>query len=208
MARFKINNNIICTQSYIMKKFIFFLLFVTFKSYSQNCNDLNLSINSKYSYTNETHDFSLPFNEGWKIMLENQKAIIVSLTDPMQFASASVMLNQNGYPIPSAHSINDQMVRELANMVGSRIGNDFKILTTKKSYIKNIKVNIVEYEYLIKNLDDEYQMTGIMFQIVKKQNYTFVYMFNCLKSLRNCYVPFFTNVMKQAYFGQEWYSLN
>ena len=184
------------------------LLLISLKSFCQDCNKIDFSIKADHSYVCALHDFSFPLNEGWKIVIENQKSLIVGLTDSMHYASAGVILNQNGYPIPSAHSINDQMVRDLAKKIASRLGKDFKILTTKKSYIKNIKVNIIEYEYVIKNLGDEIQMTGIMFQIVKKQNYTFEYMFNCSKSLKACYIPFFTNVMKQAYFGPEWYSLN
>ncbi len=128
-----------------MKKFIFILLIINLKSFGQDCNSIDFSISPDYSYISTLHDFSLPFNEGWQIKVENQKAIMVMLTDPLQFANASIILNQNGYPIPSAHSINDQMVRELSNMLVSRLGSDFKVLTIKKSYIKNIKANIIEY---------------------------------------------------------------
>ena len=190
-----------------MKKLVILLLLCYCKVYSQNCNDIDTNVNMDYIYENTVYDFSLPFNKDWKILFENQKAIIVGLSDPLQYGNASVLLNKNEYPIASAHAINDEMIVELSNGIGKRIGSNFKILSTRKSFLKNIKVNIVEYDYLIKNLDNEYQMTGIMFQIVKKQNSTYIFMFNCLRSLKECYLPFFNDIMMQAYFGQEWYSL-
>lgn len=191
-----------------MKRLIIILLFVNLKSFGQNCNQINFTINSDYSYVNKSNNFSIPLNSEWNILLENQKNVIVILTGLQQYGLLSIIVNTNGFPIPSAHSINDQLIKELSLDIGQRIGDEFKILTTNKSYIKNIKVNVVEFEYVVKNLDDIYPMAGIMFQIVKKQNHTYIFMFCCLRSLKSCYFPFFRNVMKQSYFGQDWYSLN
>jgi hypothetical protein len=185
-----------------MKKHILTVISFLFFSigFSQNCTGVKTIISKDYSYINEKENFSLSFNSSWSIIFENQKAIMVALTDEIQQGSASVIKNLNGYAISSAHNISEDMVNKLFKASGIDVYN--KIITN--TYLKNIKSKQVEYDYKIYNLGDTYHMTGLIFMLLK-DNYTYVFMFSCPIDKKTCYIPFYKNVMKNAFFGQEWY---
>jgi hypothetical protein len=148
-------------------------------------------------------NFSLPLNKSWKIIIENYKAINVTLEDESRQGFISVLHNKNGYNIPSAHEITESVVNQLFKSMKYFISNR----TITNTYLKNIKVKQIEYDYTITNLNDTYLMTGIMFMAMKG-GYTFIFMFNCSREMKNCYLPFYKNVMKNAFFGPEWYHMN
>ena len=99
-----------------MKKRILLLSFLiinAFWGFSQNCSGVKTSISEDYSYVNEYENFSLPFNNTWNIALENERAIIVLLTDNAQLGSVSIVKNRNGYQVSSGHAVSEKMVNEL-----------------------------------------------------------------------------------------------
>ena len=110
------------------------------------------------------------------------------------------MKNKNGYPINSAHDINENLVLQLIKKMG--INLDDRKLTNVK--LKNIPAKQIEYNHKVYNLGDTHLMSGIMYMIVN-DGYTYVFMFNCQRGLKNCYIPFFKNVVKNSYFGPDWY---
>ena len=77
-----------------------------------------------------------------------------------------------------------------------------KIVT--KPFLKNLKVLQIEFNYKVKNLEDTYQMSGLIYEVIKDGN-TFVFMFTCPLNKKACYIPFYKSVMKNAYFGPTWY---
>ncbi len=169
-------------------------------SFSQNCSSINTQINAEYSYVNEFENLEIPFNKSWNISLENQKSIIVFLQSDDGNASAGIMKNKNGYRINSAHSISKDLVMQLINNLGSDLTN----INLKDVKVRNLPVKQVEYNYKLYNLDETYLMSGLMYLFVKEGN-TYVFMFNFKSDLKNCYVPFFKNVIKNTYYGPSWY---
>lgn len=183
-------------QSFLI--IIFYLL--TAKSFVQNCSDVKTEIDANFSYVNESEDLEMPFNESWNVALENQKAVIVFLQNDSGQATAGIVKNKNGYHINSAHDIDENLVVELINKMG--INLDDRKLTDVK--LKNIPAKQIEYNHKVYNLGDTHLMSGIMFLIVN-DGHTYVFMFNSTREMKNCYIPFFTNVVKNTYFGPEWY---
>lgn len=178
----------------------FLLICVNLNTYSQNCNNIDLSVSDDYSYNNESEDFSLPFNKNWNILIENQRAIIVGLNDNYNTGSASVLKNRNGYIIESAHNLSKSLIVDLFRSMKINAQN----LNIENAFLKNIPTKIVEFDYKIINLNETQNTSGMIFFLVKER-YTYVFMFNCNAEYKKCYFPFFENVMKSAYFGQEWY---
>lgn len=80
-----------------MRKLAISLIPVCIGSHAQNCNHLNLAIDPYFSYVKDKYDFSLPFNYGWSIELENQKAVTAVLADVQQLATASILFETNGF---------------------------------------------------------------------------------------------------------------
>ena len=67
--------------------------------FGQNCLDFKDTVSDDYSYNNETEDFSLPLNDTWEIIFENQKAILASLSNTSREGGVSVLKNINGITI-------------------------------------------------------------------------------------------------------------
>ena len=66
-------------------KLLTLLFFIqTFVGLSQTCSEVNTTVSDDYAYNNKTDNFSLPLNKSWSIIIENEKAIIVGLTDDNQ----------------------------------------------------------------------------------------------------------------------------
>lgn len=168
--------------------------------FGQNCLDFKDTVSNDFSYNNETEDFSLPLNETWEIIFENQKAILASLSNTSREGGVSVLKNINGFPISSAHEIPE----EISNQLFIKIGFLEPTKVVSKTFLKNLKVLQIEFNYKVKNLDDIYLMTGLIYEIIKGGN-TFVFMFTCPQNKKACYIPFYKTVMKNAYFGQTWY---
>jgi hypothetical protein len=175
-------------------------IFGFYTLFGQNCLDFKDIVSDDYSYNNKTEDFSLPLNDTWDIIFENQKAILVSLSNTTREGGASVLKNRNGFAILSAHEIPEEVTNQLFTKIGFL--EPEKVVT--KTFLKNLKVLQIEFNYRVKNLEDTYQMAGIVFEIIKDGN-TFVFMFTCPQNKKSCYIPFYKSVMKNAYFGQTWY---
>ena len=77
-------------------------------------------------------------------------------------------------------------------------------INLKDMKVRNLPVKQVDYNYKLYNLDETYLMSGLMYLFVKGDN-TYVFMFNFKRELKNCYAPFFKNVIKSTYFGPSWY---
>jgi hypothetical protein len=168
--------------------------------FGQNCVDFKDTVSDDYSYNNETEDFSLPLNDTWEIIFENQKAILASLSNNSREGGVSVLKNKNGFIISSAHEIPE----EINSQLFTKIGFLEPIKVVSKTFLKNLKVLQIEFEYKVKNLDDTYLMSGLIYEIIKDGN-TFVFLFTCPQNKKVCYIPFYKSVMKNAYFGQTWY---
>lgn len=166
----------------------------------QNCTDFNDMVSDDYSYNNETNDFSLPLNDTWEVIFENQKAILVSLSNNTREGGVSVLKNRNGFTIMSAHEIPEEINNQLFTKIGFL--EPEKVVT--KTFLKNLKVLQIEFNYKVKNLEDIYQMSGLIYEVIKDEN-TFVFMFTCPRNKKACYIPFYKSVIKNAYFGQTWY---
>ncbi len=183
------------------KKILFLILILSYSYvFSQDCSSMDNSINVNFSYSNTIENIEMPFNEDWGIVFENQKAILVYLQEQSGNAIVGIVKNKNGYRIDSAHDINEELISQLVEkMTGSL---DDIILTNVR--LKNIPVKQVEYNSTVYNLGDKHLMGGLMYMIIN-DGYTYVFMLHCKKNLKKCYIPFFENVMKNTYFGQEWY---
>jgi hypothetical protein len=185
-----------------MKKIYLFILLVisSIDSFSQSCTDINLEIDANSSYSSDEHSFEIPLNDSWGIAMENQKAIIVFLQNQDGTANGGVLKNRNGYQINSAHDIRENLITQLVKMVG--INFDDKKTTDVK--LKNIPAKQIEYNHKVYNLNETYLMSGIIFMIVKDSS-TYIFMFNSPREMKDCYLPFFKEIMKNTYFGPEWY---
>lgn len=185
-----------------MKKPILLLLIslLTFQIYSQDCSKINTKVDSDFAYVNTNEDVEIPFNKTWNVALENKNAILVFLKNESEQANAGIVKNKNGYHIDSAYDINEKLILELIKKMG--INLDDRTLTNVK--LKNIPAKQIEYNHKIYNLGDIHLMSGIMYMIVN-DGYTYVFMFNCQRSLKSCYIPFFQNIIKNTYFGPDWY---
>ncbi|WOD44931.1 hypothetical protein [Hwangdonia lutea] len=183
-------------------KIIFLLILAIYchSGFSQDCSSINTEINSNYSYTNSIEDLEMPLNEDWNIVLENKNAVLVFMKNDSEQASAGIMKNKNGYYIKSAHDINDRLIDQLIAKMGINLEN--RMLKNVK--LKNIPAKLIIYNHKVYNLDDTHLMSGIMYMIVN-DGYTYVFTFNTTRSLRNCYIPLFQNIIKNTYFGPEWY---
>jgi hypothetical protein len=179
---------------------ILLMAFLPFRALPQNCINVDTNVLDDYSYSNKRENLSLPFNTSWSVAFENQGAILVALTDSNQQGQASILKNKNGYSIGSAYDLSANLITQLFQGAGMDV-YEKKMTNT---YLKNIKTKQVEYDYKVYNLGDTHYMSGIMFLLVKG-GYTYVFMFNCTKAKKACYMPFYKNVMKQSFFGQEWY---
>ena len=169
-------------------------------SFSQNCSGINTKLDSNFSYVNKSEDLEMPLNESWNIALENQKAILVFLQNEGGQATAGIVKNKNGYHINSLHDIDENLVVQLINKMG--INLDDRKLTDFK--LKNIPAKQIEYNHKVYNLGDTHLMSGIMYMIVN-DGYTYVFMFNSTRELKSCYIPYFKSIVKNTYFGPEWY---
>jgi len=184
-----------------MKKILFLIfLFNTFFSFSQDCLGINININENYAYTNNLEKLEIPFNQNWKVYLENEAAVLVMLKNDSGEAMMGIMKNKNGYYLSSAHQIDSNLVLQLVQKMTGRL--DSRILSNVR--LKNIPAKQIEYDYSVQNLSDSYSMSGIMYMIIKG-SYTYVFMLNCQRELKNCYIPFFKNIIKNTYFGPDWY---
>lgn len=185
-----------------MKNSISVIIFITLSSitFAQNCVDVNTTIDTEYSYVNNSEDIEMPLNRNWNIAFENQKAVLVFLQNTNGDANCGIVKNKNGYHINSAHDIDENLVVQLIKKMGINL-NDRKLTNVK---LKNIPTKQIEYNHKVYNLGDTYLMSGIMFMIVN-DGYTYVFMFNFTRETKNCYLPYFKNVMKNTYFGPEWY---
>ncbi len=185
-----------------MKQLLLIIIFclLTSTSFAQNCSDINTKIDTNFSYVNESEDLEMPLNKSWNVALENQKAVIVFLQNDSGQATAGIVKNKNGYHINSAHDIDENLVVQLIKKMG--INLDDRKLTDVK--LKNIPAKQIEYNHKVYNLGDTHLMSGIMFMIVN-DGYTYVFMFNSTREMKNCYIPYFKNVVKNTYFGPEWY---
>lgn len=166
----------------------------------QDCSSIDSSIDANFTYINTSEDLEMPLNKTWNVALENKNAIIVFLKNESGQATAGIVKNKNGYHIDSAHDINENLVLQLIKKMG--INLDDRILADVK--LKNIPAKQIEYNHKVYNLGDTYLMSGIMYMIVN-DGYTYVFMFNCQRSLKSCYIPFFKNIVKNTYFGPDWY---
>lgn len=185
-----------------MKKYIFLFSYFLFSLsiYAQNCSAIDTDVDANFSYTNTNEDLEMPLNKTWNIALENKNAIIVFLQNENKQANAGIVKNKNGYHIDSAHDIDDNLILQLIKKMG--INLDERTLTNVK--LKNIPAKQIEYNHKVYNLGDTHLMSGIMYMIVN-DGYTFVFMFNCQRDLKNCYIPFFKEIVKSTYFGPDWY---
>lgn len=185
-----------------MKKHILLIaiFLLTFSIYSQDCYKINTEIDVNFTYANISEDLEMPLNKTWNVALENKNAIVVFLKNENQQASAGIVKNKNGYHIDSAHDIDENLVLQLIKKMG--INLDDRALTNVK--LKNIPAKQIEYNHKVYNLGDTHLMSGIMYMIVN-DGYTYVFMFNCQRNLKSCYIPFFKNIVKNTYFGPDWY---
>lgn len=92
------------------------------------------------------------------------------------------------------------MINGLEKLSGVKMNNK-KIRNVK---LKNILAKEVEFDSQVVNLDETTLLSGVVYMIVKN-DYTYLFMFNSLKDKKQCYLPFFKSVMKEAYFNQSWY---
>jgi hypothetical protein len=176
------------------------VLLLTYYIQAQNCSSIDSTIDANFSYVNTSEDLEIPLNKTWNVALENKNAIIVFIKNDSDQATAGIVKNRNGYHIDSAHDINENLVLQLIKKMG--INLDDRILTNVK--LKNIPAKQIEYNHKVDNLGDTHLMSGIMYMIVN-DGYTYVFMFNCQRSLKSCYVPIFKNIVKNIYFGPDWY---
>lgn len=176
------------------------IILYTSLSFSQNCTQVNTTVNPDYAYANESLGLDVPFNKDWNITLENEKAIIALFHTNDGYANATIIRNKNGYHINSAHNIDEKMINSLGKMSGITFTN--KKITKVK--LKNILAKQVEFDTSVTNLNEITVLSGIMYMIVN-DGYTYIFMFNSLKEKKDCYIPFFKNVMKNTYFSQWWY---
>lgn len=167
---------------------------------AQSCSEVNTKIDVNFSYINESEDLEMPLNKSWNIALENQKAVLVFLRNNSGQATAGIVKNKNGYHINSAHDINESLVAQLIKKMG--INLDDRTLADVK--LKNIPAKQIEYNHKVYNLGDTHLMSGIMYMIVN-DGYTYVFMFNSTRELKTCYIPYFKSIIKNTYFGPEWY---
>ena len=176
------------------------MVFVTSLAFSQNCTNVNTIVNSDYAYVHENLGLALPFNKDWVITVENEQAIIALLHSSNGDANAAIIRNKNGYRINSAHDIDENLINGLEKLSGVKMNNK-KIRNVK---LKNILAKEVEFDSQVVNLDETTLLSGVVYMIVKN-DYTYLFMFNSLKDKKQCYLPFFKSVMKEAYFNQSWY---
>jgi len=184
-----------------MKKYLLLIVSILSTSiYSQECSTINRKIDANYSYVNTIEDLEIPFNSTWNVALENKNAILVFLKNNSEQATAGIVKNKNGYHINSAHDIDNNLILELIKKMG--INLDDRTLSNVK--LKNIPAKQIEYNHKVYNLGDTPLMSGIMYMIVN-DGYTYVFMFNCQRNLKDCYIPFFKDIIKNTYFGPDWY---
>jgi hypothetical protein len=185
-----------------MKKILLTIILIALSSISlsQNCSDVNTKIDAKYSYVNTSEDLEIPLNESWNIALENQKAVLVFLQNTSGNATAGIVKNKNGYHINSAHDINENLVVQLIKKMGINL-DDRKLVDVK---LKNVRAKQIEYNHKVYNLGDTHLMSGIMYMIVNN-GYTYVFMFNSTREAKSCYIPYFKSIIKNTYFGPDWY---
>jgi hypothetical protein len=159
-----------------------------------------MNIDPDYSYINEKEGLEMPFNSGWEISFEYQKAIIVFMQNDNQTANFGIMANPNGYPIKSAHELNSKIVHQLLNKVAPNVSE----VTLTNVHVKNLSAKEVKYNYVIRNIDESYKMSGLMYMIIKKGK-TYVFMMNSTRDKKECYSKFLKNVLQNTNFNTTWY---
>ena len=170
---------------------------------NQDCSKMNKDVNVDYSYVNEAEGFSIPFNKDWSIIMENNKAVVVALTDKPQVAIFSIIKAQHKYKLPSSHNLTDKMINDLLIKAALNVTSK----TISKIYIRNIKALQVEFDYVVNNMGTSQSMKGLIYMI-EKGFFTYMFMLNCQPQMEMCYFPFIKKSMSNAYFEQEWYGKN
>lgn len=173
---------------------------VNFNAISQSCIGINSKINFDYSYENKIEGISIPFNEDWSIIMENENAILVSLSEKTQLGTLTIIKNRNKFEINSAHDFTKKMIDDYLNL----LSNNTKLKGTSKVYLHNIKSLQLEYNYKVFNLNETTIVEGLSFIIVKG-NYTFFFLFNCEPVTKTCFFPFYKEIMKNTVFNQQWF---
>lgn len=100
---------------------LLFIIFWPLISFSQNCSDVSMDVDSDYPYINVKEGLEMSFNSSWEISFEYQKAIVVFMQNNNQTANFGIMANTNGYLIKSAHELNLDVIYQLLNKMAPNV---------------------------------------------------------------------------------------